>query len=101
MYHQIVQYGVRFRYYPNILDRWYDPTTLQGKDSSPSDDPDNYRGITLLSCVGKLFTAVVNQRLTLYFEGKGLIGDEQAGFRSGHSTLDNIYVLNSIVELYS
>ncbi|KAJ8049160.1 hypothetical protein HOLleu_01775 [Holothuria leucospilota] len=26
-------------------------------------DPDNYRGITLLSCMGKLFTACVNARL--------------------------------------
>ena len=26
-------------------------------------DPDNYRGITLLSCVGKLFTAAINERL--------------------------------------
>ena len=72
---------------------------FKGKGSP--DDPDNYRGITLLSCLGKLFTAVVNQRLTLYLEGQGLIGDEQAGFRSGHSTLDHIYVLNSIAELYS
>ena len=27
-------------------------------------DPDNYRGITLLSCFGKLFTNVINCRLT-------------------------------------
>lgn len=65
------------------------------------DDPDNYRGITLLSCLGKLFTAVINHRITMYVESQGLIGDEQAGFRSGHSTLDHIFVLNSIIEFYS
>ena len=72
---------------------------FKGKGSP--DDPDNYRGITLLSCLGKLFTAVINHRLTLYIESQGLIGDEQAGFRAGHSTLDHIFVLNSIIELYS
>ena len=72
---------------------------FKGKGST--DNPDNYRGITLLSCLGKLFTAVINHRLTLYIESQGSIGDEQAGFRSGHSTLDHIYVLKSIIEFYS
>jgi hypothetical protein len=64
------------------------------------DDPGNYRGITLLSCVGKLFTACLNSRLSLYLESAGILGDEQAGFRDGFCTLDHIFVLNSLVELY-
>ena len=30
--------------------------------------------------VGKLFTAVINNRLTNYLDAVGHIGDEQAGF---------------------
>ena len=33
------------------------------KKKGSIDDPDNYRGITLLSCIGKLFTASINARL--------------------------------------
>ena len=36
------------------------------KNKGSSNNPDNYRGITLLSCIGKLFTAAINMRLTNY-----------------------------------
>ena len=51
---------------------------------------DNYRGITILSCLGKLFTSVVNTRITKFAEAINLIGIEQAGFRKGFSLI--IYV---------
>ena len=70
------------------------------KRKGSPDDPDNYRGITLLSCVAKLFTACVNKRLTDYIEGTGQLGEEQAGFREGYSTLDHTFVLHSLVNLY-
>ena len=64
------------------------------------DDPDNYRGITLLSCLGKLFTAVIDSRLTAYLEKAGMLGDEQAGFRAGYSTIDHVFVLHCLIDLY-
>ena len=33
------------------------------KGKGPQLDPNNYTGITLLSCVGKLFTSIMNYRL--------------------------------------
>ena len=66
---------------------------------SPS-DPNNYRGITLLSCVGKLFTALINKRLYNWYEQNNILGEEQAGFRSGYSTTDHIFVLNCIIQHY-
>ena len=56
------------------------------KKGSPQ-DVNNYRGITLLSCIGKLFTSCINTRLTKYLDRKGIIGEEQAGFREGYSAL--------------
>ena len=35
------------------------------KQKGSCDDPNNYRGITILSCFGKLFTSVINSRLVL------------------------------------
>lgn len=67
----------------------------------PKSDPNNYRGITLLSCIGKLFTALLNKRLNDFMENNNLLGLEQAGFRSGFSTIDHIFTLNSLIELYT
>ena len=63
-------------------------------------DPNNYRGITLLSCIGKLFTAIINSRLTKFLNVRGIIGDEQAGFRNNFSTVDHIFVLKNLVDIY-
>jgi hypothetical protein len=66
----------------------------------PKQDCNNYRGISLLNAMGKLFTAVVNRRLSRFLEGTGTIGPEQAGFRENHSTTDHILVLHSLVQMY-
>ena len=70
------------------------------KNKGSIDDPDNYRGITLLSCLGKLFTSAIDARLTAYLESTGVIGDEQAGFRKGFSTIDHVFVMHSLIDLY-
>ena len=33
-------------------------------------NPENYRAITLVSCLGKLFTAVLNERLKMFLSEK-------------------------------
>ena len=52
---------------------------------------DNYRGIAILSCYGKLFTCVLINRLFNYLESLGLLSEEQAGFRKGYDTVDRIF----------
>ena len=63
-------------------------------------DPDNYRGITLLSTLGKLFTSALNSRLGVFLEDYGVLIEEQAGFRAGYSTVDHIFALDVIIRLY-
>ena len=70
------------------------------KNKGERSQPDNYRGITLLSCMGKLFTAILNFRLTNYLEATGTIGDEQAGFRQEFSTVDHIFSLHMMINFY-
>ena len=62
-------------------------------------DPENYRPITLLSCLGKLFTAVLNERLTKYLDENIILLENQAGFRKHYSTSDHIFVLHALFEL--
>ena len=45
---------------------------------------DNYRGITLLSCFGKLFTSVLHNRLYKFLEQNELLSEVQAGFRKAY-----------------
>ena len=70
------------------------------KNRGDPSNPDSYRGITLLSCVGKLFTSILNTRLSKYADLLEIIPDSQAGFRKGYSTLDNIFCLHVLVEIY-
>ena len=64
-------------------------------------DTDNYRGITLLSCLGKLFTSILNNRLTDFLEENQLLSENQTGFRQNHSTLDHCFVLKSLLDIFS
>ena len=69
------------------------------KNKDSIDEPDNYRGITLLSSTCKLFTAGLNSRLSLY-ANNDILGREQAGFREWYSTIDHAFVLHLVIELY-
>ena len=69
------------------------------KNKGDSLNVDNYRPITLLSCLGKLFTAVLNNRLNTFLEDLDILKENQAGFRQAYSTSDHIFALNSIIEL--
>jgi hypothetical protein len=60
-------------------------------------DTNNYRGVTLISCMGKLFTSVLNRRLLKWDKENSVISDAQFGFKPGHSTVDAIFVLQSLI----
>ena len=70
------------------------------KNKGDPNDPNYYRGITITSCLGELFTTLINSRLGKFVEDMELIGPEQAGSRSGYSTVDHIFVLNSLIDFY-
>lgn len=61
-----------------------------------STECENYRPISLLSVVYKLYTSIMEKRLRAMVENR--IEDEQAGFRPGKQTQDHIFVLRSITE---
>ena len=69
------------------------------KNKGDSSDPANYRPITILSCLGKVFTAVLNNRLTDFIDTHKLLNENQAGFRKEYSTSDHIFVLSSLIEI--
>ena len=38
--------------------------------------------------------------LATYLDEANIVGEEQAGFKEGYSTLDHIFALHSLVEMY-
>ena len=69
------------------------------KKKGDVNDPNFYRPITILSCFGKLFTCVLNQRLDYFLKYNNLLTSAQAGFRKGFSTSDNVFILHMITQL--
>ncbi|TKS65443.1 putative 149 kDa protein ORF 2 [Collichthys lucidus] len=56
----------------------------------------NYRGITLLSLPGKVFSGVLERRVRKIVEPR--IQEEQCGFRPGRGTVDQLYTLSAAME---
>ena len=69
------------------------------KQNGDPTDPVNYRPITLLSCLSKLFTSILNNRLQVFTEKYDKIKQNRAGFRKGFSTVDHIFALNMLINL--
>ena len=69
------------------------------KNKGKAQNPENYRPITLLSCVGKLFTRINSNRQTKYADEYNILNDCQAGFSKGYSTTDNLFVINSLIDI--
>ncbi len=60
----------------------------------------NYRGIAISSCLGKLFTNILQSRLLSFVEDNNKLSENQAAFRPGKSTIDHIFCIKSIVNRY-
>ena len=62
--------------------------------------PENYRGISLISSLCKIFNGILTKRLQSWCEDNQVIDESQAGFRKKYSTIDNIFSLQSVVQKY-
>ena len=84
-------------YFP---DKWTEGVIIPLYKKGDKDDVNNYRGITLVSCLSKIFTTILNKRIVSYCEQNNVLSDCQFGFRKGKSTVDALFILNSIVQKY-
>lgn len=63
------------------------------KAGKPASEVDSYRPISLTSCVVKLLERMISNRLYTMAENGNWISDQQAGFRKGYCTEDQIIKL--------
>lgn len=64
------------------------------------EDPNNYRGITVTGCLGKLFNTILNTRLDKYLSENNLINNCQIGFCKNSRTSDHMFVVKCIIDYY-
>lgn len=82
-----------------IPGKWSETILTMIYKKGNSFDPNNYRPIALLNCITKIFTQILGERLKNWTTNNHLVPEFQSGFRKGRSCLDNIFILNSIIQI--
>jgi len=59
----------------------------------------NYRGISCLNSMAKIYTGLLLHRLQSFVTDNGLLSEYQAGFRPKYSSVDNLFVLFNLVHI--
>jgi hypothetical protein len=61
--------------------------------------PLHYRGISLLCCISKIYTSVLNNRIISYYDSSEveIVSDEQNGFRRKRSCNEHLFSVTSII----
>ena len=59
-------------------------------------DVDNYRGIIISSCFGKIFLKIITTRIESYMYRLDLWKVNECGFKKDHQTENNIFILNTL-----
>ena len=79
-----------------IPTRWNNATIILLHKKGDVKVINNYRPISLLSHMSKLFTKVIKNRIEKQLDK--MQAKEQAGFRSGYSTTDHLQVITQLVQ---
>jgi hypothetical protein len=77
----------------NLPPSWHDSIICPLPKTGDLSDPNNYRGISLMSCVGKLYTRVLGMKISDFMESNKLLCPEQIGFRQERRCIEHILVL--------
>ena len=79
---------------------WYISIIAPIHKKGPKMDPDNYRGISLISCLYKLLTAILNARLGVFCKDNNILSLAQLGFTSGNRCSDAHFILHNLIRDY-
>ena len=63
-------------------------------------DPNNFRGISLMDSLCKIFMNILSIRLTKWSDEFNVIDEAQAGLRKKYSTTDNCFTLMALTQKY-
>ena len=89
MFNNIFECG----YFPDSWSKAFIVPLLKKGDKN---NPNNCRGISIVSCFGKLFTSILNNRILAWERDHNILTDVQFGFRSGLAEFyvkTNVYIV--------
>ena len=91
----IVNYIIEERNFP---DMWAEGLRSAVFKSGKRSLVNNYRGITILPIIEKVFEVAVYRRMSFANEAMGKIDKYNGGFINGSRTSDNIFILNGLIQ---
>jgi hypothetical protein len=62
------------------------------------EDPENFRGIAISSCLGKLFNSIMNTRLCQFLKERDLLAHEQISSKKHHRPSDHMFMLKTLID---
>jgi hypothetical protein len=82
LHHMLLQLFQRCLNVEDMPQEWRTPHLIPiHKKKGPKNKPNNYRGITIVLTIGRLYTKIIRNVVEKGIEGK--IGEEQSGFAVG------------------
>ena len=79
---------------------WYTAIIVPIFKKGDPNNPDNYRGISLLSCLAKLCYTLLNNRLAKYCTANDILSPSQLGFLPGNRTTDAHIIIYNLIRKY-
>ena len=89
IFNAILQFGK----YPKDWKRGYISFIFK---SAERFEPSSYRGISTMTCLGKRFNSVLNNRSDEYLNDNNIISEAQIGFKKKARTTDHMFVLRKL-----
>ena len=80
--------------YPDIFGEGVIVPIFKGGNA---DDPNNYRGITLINILSKIYSQILLNRLTKWSTENDKMNENQFGFQKNKSTIDCIFILHAMI----
>ena len=81
-------------------DLWAESLIIPLHKKGDTHDVNNYRGIMISSCVGKLFLKILTKRIDTFMIENDKWCINQCGFKSDHRTEDSLFILQTIFKSY-
>ena len=81
--------------YPNL---WKTDILNPIHKSNEKSDPDNFRGISLASCFGKLYTKLLRNRLQDFCNKNNIIDSSQGSGIKNSRTSDHLMVIKFLID---
>jgi sorting nexin-29 len=98
MYNFIYRICLRVWQEEKMPENWNEEIIIPLHKKGNKTECNNYREISLLNSVYKIFSKVLLNRLIPYAEDQEYLGEYQCGFHKGRSTIEQLSVIAQIIE---